>query len=74
MILAATNRNVSMTDVEDAIKAINVRNKIVHEGEPPSPSDETKVSALFRTVAAFLLGPGFRFPKWRRRIKFADWV
>ena len=63
LILAASNSKVSMTDVEETIKIVDVRHKIVHEGKSPSPSDETKVSALFRTVAAFLSGPGFRFPR-----------
>lgn len=62
-VLSARNTKVSSADVEDSIKIIDVRNEVAHEGKAPSGQDETRLLRLLRTVAAFLSGPKFRFPR-----------
>ena len=52
-----------MADVKETTKLIEVRNDIVHEAKSPSTNDEARIPALFRTVAAFISGPRFRFPR-----------
>jgi hypothetical protein len=48
-------------DVDETVAAYKVRNLIVHDGAHPSGSDESKLSVLFRTAAALIPGPKFRF-------------
>ena len=46
----------------DPIKAIKMRNKIVHEGWNPPDSTRVELFGLLNTIAALLSGPRFRFP------------
>jgi len=63
--ILATAGIASEQDIEFAVKAIELRNKIVHYGEgPPSDSSTRKiVDGLLRTVASLLPGPQFKFPE-----------
>lgn len=56
---------IPMQDIENIIKAYNMRNKIVHEGWSPADSELTEVVrnlfSLLRTTALLLGGPRFKF-------------
>jgi hypothetical protein len=49
-------------DLADTLEAIDLRNRIVHEGWDPPESTKAKVLALMRTTAGLLPGPKFKFP------------
>lgn len=54
---------LSVAELEAATRAIDHRNKVVHEGWDPSQSIvETDLCALIRTVSILLSGPKFKFP------------
>ena len=63
--IAAPLGTVSSQDIEHTVKAIEMRNKVIHEGWSPPDDAEVDVSGLLRTVAALLSGPTFRFPSAR---------
>jgi hypothetical protein len=50
--------------IEDTLKAIKIRNKIVHEGLNPQGAESKNIlMGLFRTISSLLLGPEFKFPE-----------
>lgn len=55
---------ISLQNIEYTINAIDIRNKIVHEGWEPPNDDKTKIKlfGLLNTTASLLSGPRFRFP------------
>jgi hypothetical protein len=53
---------VSKSAIEETLKAINIRNEIVHDGYTPEPSDEHVLRTLFQTITAFLHGDEYKFP------------
>jgi hypothetical protein len=53
---------VNPSDLDLAVTAIDIRNKIVHEGTDPKASDEAALRALMRVASKLLPGPPFRFP------------
>jgi hypothetical protein len=55
-----------MPDVELAIKAIDIRNNIVHEGYNPPEDAEKYLKALLTTAAAFRQQGLSSHPRWRR--------
>ena len=59
--VAAISEKMSKEHVENAIEAINIRNKVVHEGLDPPANAEERICGLLNTVAALVLGPKFRF-------------
>ena len=65
--LTAFLENVNAADLEAALEAIKMRNKVAHEGWQPSeqeiPKVREKLLALFAVIGALLDGPSFRFPK-----------
>jgi hypothetical protein len=62
--IAARNESIPTEVLEAALKAIDMRNKIVHEGYDPEGGDEANrlCSALLKVAAALLPPPEFRFP------------
>jgi hypothetical protein len=56
---------VSSSDMENTIKAIDIRNKITHEGWEPENLELSKlvIMGLFRTVSGLLSAPKFKFPE-----------
>jgi hypothetical protein len=65
-------------DINYSIKAIEMRNKAVHDGwEPTSPNDvKTALGGLIRLVRSLLPDPGFKFPSAKqgnRRMSIEDW-
>jgi hypothetical protein len=56
--------SIPMSDIELAIKAIEMRNSIVHQGLIPS-LDHSKpiLMGLFRTISHFVTGPPLKFPQ-----------
>ena len=53
---------IPLQDIEYTIKAIDMRNKVIHEGWSPPDNAKVELSGLLNTVAALLKGPRFRFP------------
>jgi hypothetical protein len=49
-------------NIENAIEAIAIRNKIVHEGYDPPSSSRDKLQALMNITARLISGPNIRFP------------
>lgn len=60
--VAAISGKIDSQDMEHTIKAIEMRNKVVHEGWSPSNEAGVHLPGLLNTVAALLPGPAFRFP------------
>jgi hypothetical protein len=60
--IAAPLGTVSSQDIEDTVRAIEMRNKVIHQGWNPPDDAAVALSGLLRTVAALLSGPRFRFP------------
>lgn len=52
-----------LLELERTVSAIEMRNKVVHEGWDPSDAAKGNVAALLRAVAALLAGPNFKFPQ-----------
>ncbi len=62
--ITTTMGTIPIDDIENTMKAIDIRNKIAHQGfEPPGQSSKTILSGLFRTISALLSGPKFKFPQ-----------
>lgn len=63
--ITITLNTISTDDIENTLSAIDIRNKIAHEGwEPTDKAESEKIlMGLFRTVAALLTGPKFKFPE-----------
>jgi hypothetical protein len=49
-------------DLENTKKAIDTRNRIVHDGDEPEPSCIKEMEALIRTISKLLPPPEQRFP------------
>jgi len=45
-----------------AFEAIEMRHRVVHEGETPAQSSSEAIRALLRVAAHFIGGPPFKFP------------
>ena len=54
--------DISQSDIEKAMQAIDIRNKIIHEGWEPSKDTSEKIEGLLKVVAKLVKGPRFRFP------------
>jgi hypothetical protein len=63
--IGTTIGTVSFPDLENTIKAIKIRNEIVHDGKEAPPGNESEVilQGLFRTISALTFGPNFKFPR-----------
>jgi hypothetical protein len=55
--------NTTTQQIEEAVKAVKIRNDIVHEGKKPPAGSKDKLSILLRLVASIVSGPKFKFPK-----------
>jgi len=53
---------LDLEDIENATKAIEIRNKIVHENYDPPPSSKDKLQGLMNVTARLIPGPNIRFP------------
>mgnify|MGYP000023412757 CR=1 FL=1 len=61
MIVATASGKIPTEDLEKAIKAIDIRHDIVHEGRDPPADSKEMVRALLNAAAALVTGPKFRF-------------
>jgi hypothetical protein len=61
-MVALSVGKASTEDVEHSIKAIKMRNDVIHEGWDPTEKAKDELDGLLRTVSALLPGPRFRFP------------
>lgn len=62
VVVATIFGRIPQQDIEDTIRVIDMRNKVVHEGWSPPDEAEVRFSGLRNTVAALVLGPRLRFP------------
>lgn len=53
---------LDLGDIESAIEAITIRNKIVHEGYDPPSSFKDKLQGLMNVTARLISGPNIKFP------------
>jgi len=53
---------LDVEDIENATKAIKIRNDIVHENYDPPSSSKDKLQALMNVTARLIPGPNIRFP------------
>jgi len=60
--VATTLGKISLKDMEHTINAIDIRNKVIHEGWDPPDNTKVELSGLLNTAAVLLSGPRFRFP------------
>lgn len=63
IVVASSSGVIDLQDIELAMKAVDKRNKVIHEGLNPSDESKPAILGLFRTVAGLLQGPRFRFPE-----------
>lgn len=61
-MVALSVGKASTRDVEHTVKAIKMRNDVIHEGWNPTENAKDELAGLLRTVSALLPGPRFRFP------------
>ena len=60
--MAVGRDRISLEQVKGSLEAVEMRNKVIHEGWNPPDDAKAKLSTLLETVAEFLAGPRFRFP------------
>lgn len=61
-ILGSTLCKNNLDDVQSAVKAIDTRNKIIHDGYNPPNSKKGQILGLLKTTSVLLSGTEFRFP------------
>ena len=61
-MVALSVGKASTQDIEHTIKAIKMRNDVIHEGWGPTENAKDELAGLLRTVSVLLPGPRFRFP------------
>lgn len=61
--IAIGKGKIPTEQVKEALKAIELRNKVIHEGWNPPDNAKTKLSALLEIIAGLLSGPELRFPE-----------
>jgi hypothetical protein len=54
---------LSVSHLEAATRAIENRNKVIHEGWSPDPSVRQDILALMKAVSLLIEGPRFKFPE-----------
>lgn len=64
VIALGSTLNMPLEDIKNAVKAIDTRNKVVHEGKTPvGEYTKNELSGLSNVIKKLLTGPGFKFPK-----------
>ncbi len=64
VIALASTLDIPIEDIKNAVKAIDTRNKVVHEGKNPvGEYAKIELSGLLNVIKKLLTGPGFKFPK-----------
>lgn len=58
----AITLGLELQEIENATKAIEIRNHIVHENYEPPPSSKDKLQGLMNVTASLIPGPNIRFP------------
>lgn len=53
---------IDADEIENSIKAIKIRNKIVHEGYRPKEEDEIYLKSLFKSISKIINEPVCKFP------------
>ena len=62
LVSMATTMTIVEKNLDQAIKAIDMRHKVVHEGWSPDDTALVELRGLLKTVAALQSGPNFKFP------------
>ena len=60
--VATISGKIPSQDIEHTIEAIDMRNRVIHEGWNPPDNASQHLRGLLRTTAILLSGPQFRFP------------
>jgi hypothetical protein len=61
--IAIGRKEIPLEKLKDSLEAIEIRNKVIHEGLNPLENASTKLSKLLEGIAGLLSGPRFRFPE-----------
>ncbi len=61
-ILGSTLCKSNLDDVKNTVRAIETRNKIIHDGYNPPNSTKDQILGLLKTTSVLLSGTEFRFP------------
>ncbi len=61
--IAIGRKEIPLEKLKDSLEAIEIRNKVIHEGLNPLENASTKLSRLLEVIAGLLSGPSFRFPQ-----------
>jgi len=62
VVAASLIGDIAPGKVEDALRAIKLRNEIVHEGRVPEQQDMKQVRAVLEVAATLMSGPRMKFP------------
>jgi hypothetical protein len=62
-LAVALNRH-SRNEIEQALEAIDLRHKTVHEGDEPPSNTKPKLLCLLKVITSFLSAPFYRFPSY----------
>jgi len=62
LIVVGTALGIPKEKLEDTVKVIKIRHKVVHEGMNPEMTIVPKINSLLETVSMLLGEPKFRFP------------
>jgi hypothetical protein len=61
--IAIGRKEIPLEKLKDSLEAIEIRNKVIHEGLNPLENASTKLSRLLEVTAGLLSGPRVRFPE-----------
>lgn len=54
--------SIDANDIENSVKAIEIRNKVVHEGHTPKEADIIFLKSLFKSISNIINEPVCKFP------------
>lgn len=61
-LICLLSGKVEINDIENSLKAIKVRNDIVHDGESPKETDIILLKSLFKSISKIINEPVCKFP------------
>lgn len=61
IVAAGLSERTKTENVENTIKAIEIRNALIHDGSEPPSNSTDKLTALFNVTTALVSEPEFRF-------------
>lgn len=61
-LISLLSGKIDAKDIENSLKAIKIRNDIVHEGDSPNEKDEIFLKSLFKSISKIIDEPVCKFP------------